>query len=191
MEGNVLTNRSNVNRPKTDFYPTPPEVTVALLNYLKLPTGARIWEPACGKGHMGEVMKRMGYKITASDLNDFGYGEVGIDFIGGQLKPCDWIITNPPFKLSVDFIDQCIKHRKPFALLLKSQYWHAKKRKKLFDKYRPSAVLPLTWRPDFLFEVPLEEGEDHHPTMECLWTVWGTEPAAITEYHLLEKPSVA
>lgn len=41
---------------------------------------------------------------------------------------------------------------KPFAMLLKAQYWHAAKRAQLFCEVPPSYVLPLTWRPDFLFK---------------------------------------
>jgi hypothetical protein len=182
VQGNVLANKSATDRPQTDFYPTPREVTIALLKYLDIPKGAVIWEPACGKGHMAEVMKDMGYGVISSDLNDFGYGNTGVNFIGSTLPNCDWIITNPPFNVSVEFINQCIAHGKPFALLCKSQYWHAAKKTKVFNAFRPRFVLPLTWRPDFLFK-----GKGAAPTMECLWTVWGTEPAKVTEYVLLER----
>ena len=39
-------------RNKSDYYPTPPEVTQALLNFLNLRPGTKVWEPACGDGHM-------------------------------------------------------------------------------------------------------------------------------------------
>jgi len=183
VNGNTLANRSAIDRSKTEFYPTPKEVTVALLKYLNLPKGSIIWEPACGEGHMAEVMGDMGYKVLASDLNDLGYGDTGVNYIGSSPMLCDWIITNPPFKESIGFINQSIKCNKPFALLLKSQYWHSKSRIDIFKTFKPKAVLPLTWRPDFLFG---KKGGS--PTMECIWTVWGTKPAEITEYQILEKP---
>jgi len=185
MEGQTLANKSSIDRSKTDFYPTPKEVTAALLKYLNIPQGSTIWEPACGEGHMAEVMQEMGYKVVASDWYDHGYGRTDINFIGSDLRQCDWIITNPPFKSSVEFIDQCIKHGKPFALLLKSQYWHSKSRSETFSRFKPKAVLPLTWRPDFLFGA-----KGGAPTMECIWTVWGAEPAKYTEYQILEKPDL-
>ncbi|HWQ74502.1 MAG TPA: SAM-dependent DNA methyltransferase [Syntrophomonas sp.] len=184
MKGNILANRSSPDRPETEYYPTPSEVTQALLNYLDLPQDTIIWEPACGAGFMAEVFQKAGYKVIASDLNDFGYGFTGLDFIGSRYRECDWIITNPPFKLSVEFIEQCLKHGKPFALLLKSQYWHSKNRIDVFNKFKPQAVLPLTWRPDFLFK---KKGGS--PTMECIWTIWGAEPAITTKYQPLKKPS--
>jgi len=73
MEGNVLANKSAIDRSKTDFYPTPKEVTVALLKFLDIPKGSKIYEPACGDGRMADVMKDMGYDVIASDLNDMGY----------------------------------------------------------------------------------------------------------------------
>lgn len=183
MKGDVLANRSAKDRPKTDFYPTPKEVTIALLKFLDIPKQSVIWEPACGKGHMTEVMKEIGYRVIATELNDFGYGDTGKDFIGGNLVECDWIITNPPFNVSNEFIRQAIKHNKPFAFLFKSQCWHAQNKAKLFKEFKPQFVLPLTWRPDFLFGA-----KGSNPPMECLWTVWGTEPAERTEYALLENP---
>lgn len=185
MEGNILANKSSIDRSKTDFYPTPKEVTIALLKHLNIPKGSTIWEPACGDGRMAEVMKEMGYKIISSDLNDMEYGTTGIDYLKADLVECDWIITNPPFKISVDFIKKCIEHGKPFALLLKSQYWHSKGRIQIFNDYKPKAILPLTWRPDFLFGI-----KGGSPTMECIWTVWGAKESDHTEYALLEKPKV-
>lgn len=66
----TLANGGGKARPETDYYPTPPEVTHALLDYLKLPTDIDIWEPACGRGHMAGVMVERGYKVFTSDILD-------------------------------------------------------------------------------------------------------------------------
>lgn len=44
-------------RKASDLYPTPPEVTVALMRFLKLPRSTQIWEPACGQGDMVEALR--------------------------------------------------------------------------------------------------------------------------------------
>jgi hypothetical protein len=186
MDGTILTNASSPRRSSTDFYPTPPNVTLALLNYLKLPTGTRIWEPACGEGHMANVFKYRGFEVVSTDLYYRGYGQGGKDFLHTDFIYCDWIITNPPFSLSEAFIRRCIKQGKPFALLFKSQFWHAAKKRKLFEAYRPEAVLPLSWRPNFLFAQT--ERKSGSPLMEVCWTVWGDMPAQYTIYQPLEKP---
>lgn len=55
---------SAYGRAKGDLYPTPPEVTYALLDFLRLPGNTRIWEPACGNGDMVHEMEVWGYQVT-------------------------------------------------------------------------------------------------------------------------------
>lgn len=185
MQGNILANKSAEDRPKTDFYPTPPEATVALMEFLDIPKDRVIWEPACGEGHMSKVIEGMGYKVISTELNQTSYGENGVDFLNCEPRECSWIITNPPFNISVDFIERAFYLGKPVALLLKSQYWHAQKKTNIFNEYKPKYVLPLNWRPDFHLG---QKGGS--PTMECLWTVWDGKPSEITEYKILKKPKL-
>ena len=170
-------------REASDFYPTPPDVTFALMKFLSLDKGAKIWEPACGEGHMVNVMREMGYQVIGTDIR---YGD---DFLTAPLMDCDWIITNPPFTQSEAFIECCMSHERPFALLPKSQYWHAKKRKALFDQYPPEWILPLTWRPDFLFR----ERGNGSPLMDVMWVVWEPDCADgwTARYLPLERPTAA
>jgi len=166
-------------RRDSDFYPTPPEVTIALLDYLNLLLDTRIWEPACGEGHMAAVMIIRGYDVVATDLRETGYGFGGVNYLSAPLYPCDWIITNPPFSLAYRFIMQSYDHRKPFALLLKSQFWHAANRQKLWSTIQPSEILPLTWRPDFTGQ--------KSSLMDMIWCVW-RESTNYTVYTPLSKP---
>ena len=184
MNGTILSNRSAVDRNKTDFYATPPEVTVALLDFLEsnnlIRPGCLIWEPARGSGAMERVMRDRGYNVWGTDLYPQILGYPSVDFLQSQ-RPCSWIITNPPFSKATEFITRALELGKPCAFLLKSQFWHAKSRLDLFRENPPSYVLPLTWRPDFLYGA-----KSGSPTMECLWTVWVGEDETI--YYPLEKP---
>ena len=184
MNGAILSNRSAVDRNKTDFYATPEEVTVALLDFLEsknlISPGCLIWEPACGSGAMTEVMLNRGYGVLGTDLYPQDPGIAGEDFLKSR-NPCNWIITNPPFSKATEFITHALELGKPCAFLLKSQFWHAKSRLDLFRENPPSYVLPLTWRPDFL-----HGAKSGSPTMECLWTVWSGGHDTI--YYPLEKP---
>ena len=188
MNGTILANRSAADRNATDFYPTPPDVTVALLDFLErqghLDTSHIVWEPACGTGSMAEVMKWRDYDVFCTDLHPTGYGyNTAIDFLTySPPVDYDWIITNPPFSQAEKFIRRALELGSSCAFLLKSQFWHAKSRLTLFRDHPPAYVLPLTWRPDFL-----QGAKGGSPTMECLWTVWlGTD--CITEYHPLPRP---
>ena len=165
-------------RHKNDFYPTPPECTIALLDYLEslgyLKKRHTIWEPACGAYNMVNVMKDRGYNVIASDIT------LGQDFLTTDLEEeYSWIITNPPFNLAEQFIRKSAECKKPFAMLLKSQYWHSAKRRKLFEEHQPSFVLPLTWRPDFI--------GIGASMLDMIWCVWlGTN--GFTFYEPLAKP---
>lgn len=170
------------NRRELDFYPTPPEVTTALLEFLKLQP-CTIWEPACGDGAMSKVLEAAGHRVLSSDLRASGYGDEGVDFLTCPIRACDAIVTNPPFNLSEDFIRRALTVTDTVAMVLKSQYWHAAKRKALFDEHPPAYVLPLTWRPDFLGG---ERGGA--PTMDCIWTVWAPN-AGDCVYRPLAKPA--
>lgn len=166
----TLANASRTSkRRELDFYPTPSDVTEALIYFLRLPKHCLIWEPACGDGAMSRVLEDHGYTVFSSDIRtDTGYGQQGRDFLitGPPTENLGAIITNPPFNQSEAFIRRALKFAPIVAMLLKSQYWHAKKRFGLFQEACPTWVLPLTWRPDF------KNGGRGKPTMEVYWTVW-------------------
>ena len=56
-----------------------------------------IHEPACGEGHIARELNAAGYDVVATDLNDRGFGRVGLDFLGQRVPLARHIITNPPY----------------------------------------------------------------------------------------------
>lgn len=165
-------------REDKDFYPTPSEATVAILDFLEskmlLRKTDRIWECACGNNAMVDVMRERGYTVIGTDVT------TGQDYLTTSIdSDYEWIITNPPFNLSRQFIERSVANGKPFAMLLKSQYWHSAKRRKLFTDHPPMYVLPLTWRPDF-------SGKGNS-MMDVMWCVWIGDTKC-TFYQPLEKP---
>lgn len=183
----ILASRSAIDRSTTDFYPTPPEVTVALARWMAeegiLRSGQFIWEPACGQGHMAEVFRELGHPVIATDLFDDSYGEGGVDFLTTPARYTDFVITNPPFKVASQFAQRIAELNVGGALLLKSQFWHAATRRALFAELPPYAVLPITWRPDFLMG-----SKSSSPTMDVLWTVWLPGHTGPTKYAPLARP---
>jgi len=180
IEGLNLTGANGKKRRELDYYPTPPECTIALMGFLALPRNTTIWEPACGNGAMAEVLQQYtDMPVVQTDIAE------GFDFLDPEKHyrvDCDAIITNPPFNLSEQFIRLALEKAKIVAMLLKSQYWHARKRSHLFYQHRPAHILPLTWRPDF------RGGElGGSPTMEVAWTVW-IAGRYNTEYRPLLRP---
>jgi hypothetical protein len=88
-----------------DFFPTPPWATRALFEHVLPSMGmasiGSVWEPACGEGHMCEVIREYCTNVIASDVFDYGNGYDVTDFLDTTLQPssisADWIVTNPPF----------------------------------------------------------------------------------------------
>jgi hypothetical protein len=167
------------NRRALDFYPTPPEATIALMDFLNLDKST-IWECACGNNAMVDVLIDYGHDVIATDISN------GLDYLT-TYRDCDAIITNPPFNMSAEFIRKATSECGIVAFLLKSQYWHAKKRMSLFTELPPSYVLPLTWRPDFLYQ-ERKDGKKGSPTMEVAWSIW-INGKTDTRYIPLAKPS--
>lgn len=173
----VAGGNSTEGRKKDDFYATPPECLMSLLSHYK-PSGT-VWEPACGDGAISRALQSKGIDVISTDLNDYGFGESGRDFLLESVKMADCVITNPPFNLAEKFIRKCHDlNVSDFAMLLKTQYWHAAKRVKLFNEVRPSKILAMTWRPDFT-----NKGS---PTMDCIWVVW-QRGSTVTEYLPIER----
>lgn len=167
-------------RRDLDYYPTPKNVTIALMDFLNIPEGRVIWEPACGELAMSKVIESYGHTVISTDII---YGD---DYFLSK-RDCFGIITNPPFELAEAFIRKAITESRLVAMLLKSQYWHAAKRLKLFNQHPPAYVLPLTWRPDFL-EHERKDGKGGAPTMEVAWTVWKSGCQHETIYKPLPRP---
>lgn len=169
-------------RRALDFYPTPNEATIALMDFLKLDSPQTIWECACGTGQMANVLKSYGHHVIETDIT------TGDDYLK-TFHHSDAIITNPPFNLSQLFIEKAIKETRLVAMLLKSQYWHAAKRLPLFETNPPTYILPLTWRVDFLQHERKIGDKKGAPTMEVAWSVWVNSVFKKgTQYIPLKKP---
>lgn len=174
----MLANGGATDRRALDYYPTPPDVTAALCAFLALPAGTKVWEPACGNGMMVQALAAAGLSVVGTDIQQ------GDDYLLTAPPPgTAAIITNPPFRLAEEFIRKSVAEAPLAAMLLKSQYWHAARRRVLFQDLPPAFVLPLSWRPDFYFGAKAGA-----PTMEVLWTVW-QRGVTDTRYRILGRPS--
>jgi len=169
-------------RAEADFYPTPPECTEALALAFPELFGSLCWEPACGDGAISRVLNARGVKTYDTDLRQTGFGRGGVNALTHRPEGISSIVTNPPFNLAEQFIRHARAFNVPFAMLLKSTYWHAASRQALWRDTGPAAVCPMLWRPNF---AP-ERGKS--PTMDVCWTVWDAQPATVCVYHLLPKP---
>jgi len=134
-------NHTYNRREPLDFYATDPiaaELLVELEDFNK-----NIWECACGAGHLSMPLEKAGYNVKSTDIADRGFGESGIDFLAQQGMFDGDIITNPPYKYAIEFVEKAIEIipvGNKVAMLLKLQFLEGKKRRELFDRSPPKVI---------------------------------------------------
>lgn len=131
MKGkNFSCNNVSSKRRASDAYSTPYSLTRLLLNKVRL--YGSVLEPACGEGAIVKVLKEYDkdkIKITAYDKET--------DFLK-EKRHFDFVLTNPPFSLSEQFIDKALEVADETYFLLPLSYLHGKKR---YDKYYSQGYL--------------------------------------------------
>ncbi|TGN90959.1 methyltransferase [Bradyrhizobium yuanmingense] len=168
-----------------DYFPTPPFATRALIElvfaHLKLVVKhASAREPACGEGHIAEVLAEYFARVFASDIHAYGYGDVQ-DFLDEHTsQTADWFITNPPFgELAESFLLRMLQlARVGVAIFVRLQWLEGEGRyERIFSKTPPTLVAFFTER------VPLCKGRwdpEGGTATAYLWLVWvrGRKPQA-------------
>lgn len=170
-----------------DYSPTPPWATRALFEHvlpaLDRPHICSAWEPACGEGHIAEVLLEYLPLVRATDIHDYGYGDGVIDFLDPATRmvpPPDLVITNPPFEDRVlKFMLRALEVASVgVAMFLQLRYLEGVERyNELFKHWPPTLVAP------FVERVPLLMGQ-YDPkastTTAFMWLVWihGATPRA-------------
>lgn len=133
-------NHADHERAYADYYATEPKATEWLLKLEKF--DGPILEPACGEGHISEVLKR-GYFVTSRDLIDRGYGEVA-DFLAIDNQEWDGnIVTNPPYAYAQEFVEKALRiipDGKKVCMFLKLTFLEGKARKHLFRTCPPCRI---------------------------------------------------
>jgi hypothetical protein len=137
---------------------------------------------------MARVLEEAFHHVFASDVHDWGYGDRrDLDFTDarrGNPTHFDWIITNPPFRATEDFLFRALSvARVGVALLVRLQWLEGSSRYAgIFSgPRRPRIVAPFAGR------VAMIEGawdpQASSATAYC-WAVWrndGIRPTPPTE----------
>lgn len=136
-------NHSEDEREEYDYYATDPIAIDILINDGKSEINHNVWECACGEGHLGKRLSDYGYNVIATDLIDRGFGIGGVNFLETNTIFNGDIVTNPPYKHAVKFIEHAldiIPTGNKVFMFLKLQFLEGKSRKELFKKYPPKFV---------------------------------------------------
>lgn len=177
------------DRIKDDWYATNPEAVRMLLDTYPNFNMKNILEPCVGEGHIANVLKEYsGEDITCIDIINRGYKDTIVtDFLTWDCdKEFDTIITNPPYKLAVEFIRKCISilsQNGQLAMFLKIQFLEGLKRKELFDNYPPKYIYVFRKRMQIFnegVEINPKTGKKWSSLLCNAWYIWdkkcNTEP---------------
>jgi len=117
----------------SDDYQTPKEAVDIIIPYLN--KDWIIWECAWGQGALSNHLKKEGFNVI---------GDKNIDFLDKSQTPLhfDCIVTNPPYSLKDEFLEQCYKLNKPFALLMPLTALEGIYRGKLYQTYGIQLIIP-------------------------------------------------
>lgn len=162
-------NNSVHEREANDFYATSP---VALEKLLEKESFNNVWEICCGTGHLSEVLKKHGIHGKSSDLIDRGYGEV-MDFLEHNIEWNGDIITNPPYKQSIEIIYKALdtlQDGRRLAMFFPQRYLSSKIRYKLFTKYPPQFVYAFSGRVGCALNGDF--GTKSSSAVDYLWIIW-------------------
>lgn len=177
--------RARLCERKDDLYETPDVATEALLRIEVLP--GKIWEPACGHGRIVNVLRRAGHEVIATDLVNYGVpitppGYWGVDFLMERKLPagCEAIVTNPPFKLSGEFVVHALELGCPLVvMLLRLAFLESERRCAILDNGYLARIhvfrnrLPMMHREGW-------EGRKGNSGMAFAWFVWDVHHAGLT-----------
>lgn len=141
---------------KLDLFPTPPWGTRALFKHvfpaLQLPSRIRTaWEPAAGFGHMSDPLSEFCQSVLATDIYPYGpHLDAVLDFrlADSSASLVDWVITNPPFDHSFEFLEAALKiARKGVAFLVRLAWLESQSRyHSLWTQTPPTVVAAFTER---------------------------------------------
>lgn len=157
------TNRGT-SRNEADFYPTPLDV---VNKYLQADPIAKlncsILEPCAGNGNIINALKNRGYTdINAVEIREdeketlekiANNVHIG-NFLAmeGLKNKYDVIITNPPYKMALEFVEKSLDIVKPngkVIMLLRTNFLESKKRFDFWQKNPVSGLYVLSQRPSF------------------------------------------
>lgn len=177
---------SGFMRVEGDRYWTEPWVTKALLSCVKF--RGMIWEPACGRGDMANVLAEAGYRVMAGDIAGTRLGckyAYQADFLT-HTSPGDGlfsVVTNPPYTHAAAFITKALELTERasgmVAMLLRNEYDCAALRRGLFECESFAAKLVLTKRPRWADGIGQHSASPRHNFSWFLWDHHHSGPARI------------
>jgi hypothetical protein len=168
--------RASYAERKLDLYETPSVAVEALLRVESLPH--KIWEPACGRGAIVNVLRSAGHEVVATDIADYGVpitppGYWNRDFLLETDAPegTECICTNPPYQRAEEFVAHALELAPMVVMLLRLAFLESERRCHILEDRGLARVhvfrkrLPMMHRDGW-------EGRKANSGMAFAWYVW-------------------
>lgn len=143
-------NHTSDDRADGDYYATDPKAIDALMKIRPELKGQKIWEPACGAGHLSKRLSTYGCEVVSTDLYDRGFGKSGVNFLKTTELRAPIIITNPPYKYALEFATHALSDFNPkvdrLYMFLKLTFLEGQRRRLFFEQYPPKSVAVFSKR---------------------------------------------
>jgi len=167
--------RHKLSDRRDDLYETDQVAVDALLSVERLPP--KIWEPACARGKIVDVLRAAGHEVIATDLVDYGdpthiYRR---DFLFEPKAPagCEAIVTNPPYKLASEFVEHALRLCPFVVMLLRLTFIESQRRRAILESGHLARIhvfsnrLPMMHRDGWV-------GHKASSAVPYAWFVWDT-----------------
>lgn len=109
--------------------------------------------------------------VISSDIHSYGFGGTRDFLFADRRDSCDWIITNPPFRLALQFIDTALSVAEiGVAMLVRTAFLEGIERHHMLFSKRPPQKIA-----QFVERVPMVKGRydpDAATATSYCWLVW-------------------
>ena len=156
-------------RRKNDTYYTPELATRSLLGIVSINSYNSVLEPCSGTGGISNVLTDRFTRVSTNDIDDSVDAGIHVDYLSvpvGWFPKYDWVITNPPFSLAIDFLKKAREEtRVGVAMLLRLSFLEpTRDRGYYLSNNQPNHVIVL---PRISFT-----GDSKTDSVTTAWMVW-------------------
>lgn len=145
-----------------DHYPTPIKSITPLIERIDFTNVKTFLEPCKADGRIGKLVPDNVQKFWC-ELRE------GKDYFKEKFENIDLIITNPPFTISIPFLEKSLSEAKVVCYLQRINWLGSKTRKDFWNANTPDKMFVLSERPQFLKELGIKGGTD---STEYAWFIW-------------------
>lgn len=147
----------NYETPANEYFPTPQETVDRLWEIISIREDWTYLEPCKGKAEA--IYKHLPQGSQWAELSE------GVDYLTTEFKPVDCIITNPPFSLTVQFLEKSFTEADVVIYLQRLNFLGSVKRKEFWKKNKPTNMIVLSKRPSF-------SGDGKTDGADYCWYIW-------------------